>query len=193
MNLIFTICSVNYLASAKCLWQSVKKTNSELKFIYVIADKINGRVDKNYFEGVDYVEVEDLDIPNLNELINTYNLIEFNTAIKPFAANYVNKKYSAQKLIYFDPDIIVFNSLDFIWENLNNYDFILTPHLTQPTIDDLFYQHQKGALNTGTPFLAPETRSTWFVPIQKQPSAIRDLALLSTSERTSVLERIPKT
>lgn len=149
MNLIFTICSVNYLASAKCLWQSVKKTNSELKFIYVIADKINGRVDKSYFEGEDYVEVEDLDIPNLNELINTYNLIEFNTAIKPFAANYLNKKYSAQKLIYFDPDIIVFNSLDFIWENLNSYDFILTPHIIRPINNDLFYEHQKGALNTG--------------------------------------------
>lgn len=85
MNLVFTICSVNYLASAKVLANSVLKTNNNVKFVYVIADKINGRVANKYFENIEYFEVEDLGIENLNELIDTYNVIEFNTAIKPFA------------------------------------------------------------------------------------------------------------
>lgn len=60
MNVVFTICSVNYLASAKALASSILKTNSNLKFVYVIADKINNRVSNEYFEGIEYVEVGDL-------------------------------------------------------------------------------------------------------------------------------------
>jgi lipopolysaccharide biosynthesis glycosyltransferase len=149
MNIIFTICSVNYLASAKCLRQSLNDKDPESKFIYIIADKINDQIKADYFEGVEYIEVEDLEIPNLNELISTYNIIEFNTAIKPFAVKYLAKKYNAKKIIYFDPDIIVFNSLDLFWTNLNNYDFIVTPHITEPITNELFYPHQQGALNTG--------------------------------------------
>lgn len=149
MNIVFTICSVNYLAGAKVLWQSIFKNDPDSNFVCIIADKINGRVNVEYFEGVDQIEVEQLEIPDLHELIRNYNIIEFNTAIKPFAVKYLAKKYNAKKIIYFDPDIIVFNSLDLFWNNLNNYDFIVTPHITKPITNKTFYEHQKGALNTG--------------------------------------------
>jgi hypothetical protein len=149
MNIVFTVCSVNYLASAKCLCQSIKFSNPSIKFIYVIADKINKRIEKQYFEGEEYIEVENLKIPNLNELVSTYNLIEFNTAIKPFAIKFLGEKYGTKKIIYFDPDIILFDKIDFIWNNLEHFDFIVTPHILNPIVNELFYNHQKGALNTG--------------------------------------------
>lgn len=149
MDLVFTICSVNYLAGAKSLAQSITLTNSGTKFVYVIADKLENKLSRSYFGDHDFIEVEDLKISELQELINTYNIIEFNTAIKPFAIEYLHQKYNADKIIYFDPDIIVFRGLDEIWENLNTCDFILTPHILQPIIDNKFYRHQQGALNTG--------------------------------------------
>ena len=39
---------------------------------------------------------------------------------------------------------------------------------------------EKGALNTGMPRLRAERRSTWLVPMQKQPTAIRRSAASST-------------
>jgi hypothetical protein len=149
MNLVFTICSVNYLASAKCLADSVLKMNPNMNFIYIIADKINNRVPKEFFEKFEYVEVENLGIPNLNELIGTYNIIEFNTAIKPFAVKYLVKKFNAKKIVYLDPDIIVFDSLINIFNELDKYDFILTPHILTPIVIEEYYPHQKGVLNTG--------------------------------------------
>lgn len=149
MNLIFTICSLNYLASAKCLAKSVMQTNPGTRFVYVLADKIDGRLSTDYFEHADYAEVEDLGIPNLEELISTYNIIEFNTAIKPYAIKYLNRRFQADKLIYLDPDIIVFNDLKDVFQNLDVYDFILTPHILFPITKKEFYDQQKGALNTG--------------------------------------------
>lgn len=149
MDLIFTICSANYLASAKCLANSVFQTNTDVKFVYVIADKINERIPLKYFENTEYIEVEDLGISNLNEFIDTYNIIEFNTAIKPFAIKFLTQKFQTNKILYLDPDIIVFNSLNEIFNKLNEYDFILTPHILKPIFDDNNYSHQKGALNTG--------------------------------------------
>ena len=149
MNLVFTICSINYLASAKTLAQSVRATNPNITFVYVIADKIDGRLPLNYFEQDEFIEVENLGIANLNELVETYNIIEFNTAIKPFAIKYLNEKYTATKIIYLDPDIIVFNSLSAVFEQLNKYDFIVTPHILQPIISIEFYAQQQSAINTG--------------------------------------------
>lgn len=149
MNLIFTICSVNYLASAKVLANSLLQTNSDVKFVYIIADKINGRIPKEYFDNIDYVEVEDLAIEKLNQLIDTYNIIEFNTAIKPFAVKFLSKKYNSNKIVYIDPDIIVYHDLIEVFNNLDKYDFILTPHILSPILNDDFYAQQRGPLNTG--------------------------------------------
>jgi hypothetical protein len=149
MNLVFTICSVNYLGSAKCLADSISKTNPELKFVYIIADKIEDKIPEKFFNDIEFIEVEQLNISHLNELISTYNLIEFNTAIKPFAVKYLAEKYNASKIIYFDPDIIIFDSLNDIYSKLDSFDFIVTPHILTPITDESFYNHQKGALNTG--------------------------------------------
>jgi lipopolysaccharide biosynthesis glycosyltransferase len=124
-------------------------SNPGLKFVYILADKINGRVSADFFGACDYIEAEELNIQNIEDLVNTYNIIEFNTALKPFAITYLKKKYNASKIIYFDPDIIVFGKLNELISNLDNYDFIVTPHILTPIVNDEYYQHQQGALNTG--------------------------------------------
>lgn len=149
MNIVFTICSVNYLASAKCLSQSLARTNPDLKFVYVLADKLDNRVDPAYFEGRQVIEVSELNIPRLSELTDTYNIIEFNTAIKPYAVKHLAANHHADKIVYIDPDIIVFDSLSGVFKNLDHYDFILTPHILKPVTAAEFYNQQKSALNTG--------------------------------------------
>jgi hypothetical protein len=48
-----------------------------------------------------------------------------------------------------------------------------------------------GALNTGTPRRRAAARSTWLVPMQKQPTAIRRRARCSTVSVRCVRERMP--
>jgi hypothetical protein len=51
----------------------------------------------------------------------------------------------------------------------------------------------KGELNTQMPWLAAYLRSTWLVPMQKQPTTMRFLAAARTRELSLVLERMPRT
>lgn len=52
---------------------------------------------------------------------------------------------------------------------------------------------EKGELKTVAPALVAYGRSTWEVPMQKQPTAMRFLACLRTLAVNLVFERIPMT
>ena len=50
---------------------------------------------------------------------------------------------------------------------------------------------ENGALNTGIPRSCAQSRSTWFVPMQKQPTPISRGAASNTAAVSSVADRIP--
>ena len=121
-NCIFTITAKNYLAQALTLKESIKVLNPQIDFYIFLAD-IN---DKN-IEIENLIELNESWIPNYKSMAFKYNLIEFTTSIKPFCFQYLFKK-NYNKVIYFDPDIFLYQPLDFLFNYLENYDIILTPH-----------------------------------------------------------------
>lgn len=122
MNCAFTICAKNYLAQALTLRESFLKHNPSLNFFIFLADKIDG------VEDVDGVVA--LDKSWISDWVNMafkYDVIEFNTSIKPFCFGKLFKE-GYEKVIYLDPDIYVTRPLDYIYECLNNKSVVLTPH-----------------------------------------------------------------
>ena len=122
MNCTFTICAKNYLAQALTLRESFLKHNPSLNFFIFLADKIDG------VEDVDGVVALDKSwIPDWVNMAFKYDVIEFNTSIKPFCFGKLFKE-GYEKVIYLDPDIYVTRPLDYIYECLNNKSVVLTPH-----------------------------------------------------------------
>lgn len=122
MNCAFTICAKNYLAQALTLRESFLKHNPSLIFFIFLADKIDG------VEDVDGVVALDKSwIPDWVNMAFKYDVIEFNTSIKPFCFGKLFKD-GYEKVIYLDPDIYVTRPLDFIYECLNDKSIVLTPH-----------------------------------------------------------------
>ena len=122
MNCAFTICAKNYLAQALTLRESFLKHNPSLNFFIFLADKIDG------VEDVDGVVALDKSwIPDWVNMAFKYDVIEFNTSIKPFCFGKLFKE-GYEKVIYLDPDIYVTRPLDYIYECLNNKSVVLTPH-----------------------------------------------------------------
>ena len=81
--------------------------------------------------------VEDLpNIPDWNQLAFKYDILELNTAVKPFLLNHLLETHGLQKLIYFDPDIYLFAPLDRILSLLDENAAVVTPHITQPIEDE---------------------------------------------------------
>ena len=137
MNLAFTLCSINYLGQAKTLSDSMRLSNPSWEFIIGLVDKNVQNIDLSFL-GCDVLEVEKVKIEGFDNMVQSYDIVEFITAVKPFYfTHFLENRKDVDKIIYFDPDIMVFTPLTDLEQKLEEYDIVLTPHFTKPIEDDL--------------------------------------------------------
>ena len=150
MTLAFTLCSINYLAQAQTLGQSLQKTNPDIEFVIGLVDRLDKiNLDSDKIPPFQLLEIDKINMDCLDEMCDIYDITELNTAVKPFYFDYFLKnRPDVKNIIYFDPDIIVFESLNLLKENLEKYSIVLTPHITSP-INDKFDTREIDHLNTG--------------------------------------------
>lgn len=144
---IFTIVTSNYIPMANILGDSITLNQPDTDFFVFV---ING-FDKNYPHGVSRytcIPVEELGIERLLELAFKYDLTEFCTAIKPSCFDFVFSK-GYEKIIFFDPDIYVFSSLEPIFKSLEEHMLVFTPHILYPEVNYTGYWPQGRLLAAG--------------------------------------------
>lgn len=129
MNAIFTIVAKNYLPRAKTLGDSIKAIHPDMPFYIFLSDELDGAIDPAQ-EQYPIIEAKSLGIPQWRNMVFYYGLLEFSCAIKPFCFQHLSQCYGYEKIIYFDPDIYVYSSLDPIFDALADNYMVLTPHLT---------------------------------------------------------------
>lgn len=129
-NCIFTICSKNFLAQALTLKDSVKLHEPEVDFYIFLADESTEDIKE-----VDVIKLDEAWVPKWREMAFKYDVVEFNTSIKPFC---FKKLFALEydNVIYMDPDLYVTNELNYLWNNLEKYSVILTPHITNIELAD---------------------------------------------------------
>ncbi|WP_028120912.1 glycosyltransferase family protein [Epilithonimonas tenax] len=121
-NAIFTICAKNYLAQALTLRDSVLEHHPDVDMFIFLADEETSEVSQ--FE---LVTLDDSWIPNWCNMAFKYNVIEFATSIKPFCFKKLFDQ-GYEKVIYLDPDIYVTDNLAPIYDSLDKYSMVITPH-----------------------------------------------------------------
>src|SRR5262245_56176292 len=130
-TVICTIVAKNYLAQARILMRSIESFHPAVYRVVLVVDPIDGYFNR-LSEPFDVIIGQELSIPKWRHFTLKYNLLELCTAVKPYLLNYLFEKYDAHKIIYFDPDIIVYHSLDKVLRLLETFTAILTPHLVHP-------------------------------------------------------------
>lgn len=128
----FTICAKNYIGLAQILESSMIKTNPNTDFYIFVADEMDDS-DLMALPHNVLVAKNTLDISATlwENMSFWYDLTSFCTAIKPLCFKWLIEHTKYEKMIYFDPDIYVFNSLNYIFDKLDIYDVVLTPHILQ--------------------------------------------------------------
>jgi len=130
MNIAFTLCSINYLAQAKSLSDTMRKTNPDWRFIYGIVDKNVSNVDLSFLDG-ETLFVEDVAIAGFDDMVKRYTIVELVTSVKPYYFSYLfASNPEVDKIAYFDPDIKIYQPLTSLEQKLDEFDIILTPHFT---------------------------------------------------------------
>jgi len=125
-------------------------------------------------ESIDYgdfpfeiIMAEDLEIPGFQALAFRYNILELNTAVKPFVFKYLRDRLGLDRAFYFDPDILIHDRLSGLEEALDLNLAVLTPHLTRP-IDNRCRPPERvigmcGVYNLGFLGLRLDVRTTEFL------------------------------
>ncbi len=135
MITVLTLCSANYLAHAKTLGDSLAEHNPDYHFVIGLVDRLPKEIAQDYLSPHELIPVEDLKIEAFDEMAQKYNIVELNTAVKPF---YMERLYrrnpKVDAVIYLDPDIVIYSSLEPLVTKLRSNNIIVTPHSC--TFDD---------------------------------------------------------
>jgi hypothetical protein len=130
---VFTICSKNYLAQAYVLGDSIKKNYPAADFRIYLVDGIDNSIAKRSHLIFDAKSLRR--IKNYEEMAFKYNVIEMSTAIKPFAFSEIFETGVYEKVIYLDPDMVVYGPLSEVENLLQSKTILLTPHFIHPEIE----------------------------------------------------------
>lgn len=128
----FTSINNAYLPKARILAKSIKRHCKNATFTLIMSDNLVDDFDiKNEpFDDVVTVEMLGLPVQNIKLWIFIHAVVELCTAVKGQAL--VNLLSKSDKVVYLDPDIVVYDDLAELDNLLDKYDVILTPHLTAP-------------------------------------------------------------
>lgn len=129
-TVIFTACSVNYLDKAMAMCQSVRDHHPAVDLVILLVDR--KRPVTLATPDVRLLWAEDVGFPEYLQCAFKYNIIELNTALKPFVAMKLLENH--RKVIYLDPDVCVFSSLDSVIVALDHHATAFTPHALSPYV-----------------------------------------------------------
>lgn len=152
MKTFCTIINADYVPFAKVLHHSLRQQNPEIGLQVLVVDK--GR--PSPLEGITFHSIsEAIDSAIGKDVVKKYahtNPDHFRWALKPVFISYLLQN-GFNKVIYVDPDIYFVNNFDFLFEQLDQSNILLTPHWsnTDPVINEsgLFHVLQDGLFNAG--------------------------------------------
>jgi hypothetical protein len=126
-----TTASRNYLKYVVAFAQSAKRHHPNVDIFCLIVDAFDPSLRKQGFP-FKLISIDDLCLANKEKLLFKYDVLCLNTTLKPYCMQYLYEKLNYDKVLYFDSDIHFFSDIDNVLKLLDNYDIVLTPHLTSP-------------------------------------------------------------
>ena len=128
----FTSFTFSYLSRAKILLQTLRAAHPDWTIWAVMVDEPVDGEDfglEREFDRVVYAK--DLGFPEFRKWLFKHDIVEASTAVKGKMLQHLLEQ-GAEKVVYLDPDIAVFSSLQGIVDRLDEYSIILTPHQVEP-------------------------------------------------------------
>ena len=129
---VFTSAAVNYLPKVRALCRSVRKHHPEAMIHLALSDERPAWLTTKDEPFDEILAPFELGIPRWRGWTFGHSIVELSTAIKPFALKTLLARDDCAKVLYIDPDIVVFSRLDDILATLDTANLALTPHQAKP-------------------------------------------------------------
>lgn len=142
-----TIVARNYLPYARVFAESLTTVHPQAHVTVLVIDGAADPSDAGLFRSL---RLEDV-IPDAAErqrLTFMYDVTELSTAVKPLLLQRLLTE-GAAAVLYFDPDVQVFDSVENLWRLAIERGIVLTPHVLSPIPDDGFEVSDLAVLRAG--------------------------------------------
>src|SRR5260221_2655754 len=126
---VFTIAARNYLGLVTVLFNSVKAHCGDVKFCCFVVDGFDSDEEIPIALRGSVVDCRKLGVPRFEEMAFKYDVVEFSTALKPFIFRHIFKVEGYSRAVYLDPDLKLFENLEWLEKRLNSKSIVVTPHL----------------------------------------------------------------
>jgi len=162
---VFSIVSPNYRHYARVLMDSMQRNHPDWdRFVLFVGDPSVQGSDGEPFTSV---PLDALPLPNPRQFCFRYTIVELNTAVKPWMFEHLFAR-GYDRVIYFDPDIVIYSPLAELDAAPPQTFITLTPHLTG-SIEGDEHPSERTILQAGTYNLG-------FLVVTRQPALSRFLA-----------------
>ena len=129
-----TIVAHNYVPMASVLAESLFEVHPEIVMHTIVIDHpataMNLEIANSLVLTIDQIDLKENNYPTQASI---YDVTEFATSIKPFVLEQLLRDFDV--VLYLDPDIQIFSSLDTIINMTYEHGWSLTPHVTKPYKD----------------------------------------------------------
>ena len=147
MDAVITVVTRNYLHFALNLFDSVGRSDPTVQRYLFVADGAPESMTGN-LDGVEVVSCQTLAIDGWERMTFQYTPFELACALKPFAMRYALER-GANRVIYLDADIHVYDSLSPIYDQLEQTPVRLTPHWVSESDASCDLEEMKTILRAG--------------------------------------------
>lgn len=144
---VFTIVSKNYWHFARTLMDSVRVNQPGWQQFVLLVDELDPSIDPAA-EPFTTILAKALPLPDPQRLFFRYTILELNTAVKPWMFEWLFQQ-GFDRVVFFDPDIYVYNPLTALEACLQEAFIVLTPHLTG-SLDESGLPNERTILLAGT-------------------------------------------
>jgi hypothetical protein len=129
---IYTSAACNYIPKVRMLFNSLREHHPEAVLHLLLADRETELLDlsKEPFDSV--TSLEQLQVPHSRGWAFCHTIVELATAMKPIFMQTLLARDDCAKVLYLDPDMVVFSRLDDILASLDVSNITLTPHQVSP-------------------------------------------------------------
>ena len=145
---VCTIIAKNYVPFARVLARSVAEQRPGARCFALVIDDPDGYIDPAA-EPFELVEIRSLRIDSFDRMAAMYDVLELSTAVKPWLLRHLMAERGAERLLYLDPDIRLFDPLDEVEALLREHVVVVTPHLSEPMPRDGGKPSERDILESG--------------------------------------------
>jgi heptosyltransferase III len=145
---VSSICSANYARRVETLMNSVREFAPHWERHILFTEQASKKAEISTLTEETFLLPNEIGADKWQQMAFSYEITEYNTALKPFLMRHLFS-LGFDAVVYFDPDIEIYSSLNELEQWLSEFNAVVTPHITSPLEENGLFPRNEDIIHGG--------------------------------------------